>query len=190
MSDSQMRDAVRKLAGTQLSDEIFLLTCSVESVNEGARTCDCYNIEGTAVTDIPNVQLMADIDDGLLLIPAVGSTVIVMYSKRTVALVVMFSQIDKVLIISGSSAVTVKDGLIEFNDGSYGGLVRVQDLTKKLNNLENSLNDLISKFNAHTHILTLSSGSGTAAPTAAPETKTLTPTQQSDIENTTTKHGK
>ena len=205
MSDDKIREAVRKLAGTQLSDEVFLVSCMVESVDEGARTCDCINIEGGAVTDIPNVQLMAEVDDGMLMLPTVGSTVIVLYAKRAIPLVVMFSEVDKVLMISGNSVVsitndnvkisngsssaTIADQLIQFNDGSLGGLVKVKDLTTKLNNLEKAYNDLATKFNSHTHILTLSSGTGTAAPTTSPEATTLISTQQADIENTNTKHG-
>lgn len=78
---------------------------------------------------------------------------------------------------------------IQLLDGSLGGLVKVIDLTTKLNNLENLVNDLISKYNSHTHILTLSSGTGTAAPTVTTETQTLTPTNRGDIENTNITHG-
>lgn len=78
---------------------------------------------------------------------------------------------------------------IKLLDGSLGGLVEVANLTTKLNNLENLVNDLISKYNIHTHILTLSSGTGTAAPTVSLETGTLTPTVRGDIENTHITHG-
>lgn len=58
------------------------------------------------------------------------------------------------------------------------------DLTNKLNALENKVNQIISAFNNHTHILTLSTGTGTAAPTSSPVSGTLTPTNRADIENT------
>ncbi len=40
----------------------------------------------------------------------------------------------------------------------------------------NKLNAFITLFNAHTHILALTSGTGTAAPTASPETSLTNPT--------------
>jgi hypothetical protein len=65
----------------------------------------------------------------------------------------------------------------------------VGELTTKLNNLENKVNDIVAKFNSHTHILTLSTGTGTAAPTTTKVPGTLTPTEQSEIENDKVKHG-
>jgi len=127
---------------------------------------------------------------GLLFVPAIGSTILITYSTYNVPFVSQFSELSQVLLIAGSSQVSIVDGKLMFNDGSLGGLVEVAALVTKLNNLENLVNDLAAKFNSHTHILTLSSGTGTAAPTAAPEATTLTPTQRADIENTTVTHGK
>ena len=62
------------------------------------------------------------------------------------------------------------------NDGTLllGGdsknLVRYQELETAFNSLKSTVDDLISKFNAHTHILTLSSGTGSAAIPANPGT--------------------
>ena len=83
----------------------------------------------------------------------------------------------------------IQDGLIQFNDGSYGGLVQVINLVQKLNNLENLVNDLVAKFNMHVHP-GVQSGAGSTGPTVSLETGTLTPTEQADIENTEVTHGK
>ena len=123
-----------------------------------------------------------------MLVPAVGSTVIVTYSKTNVPCVCLFSAIDQVVIITGNSQVIIQNGLIQFNDGSFGGLVKVVSLVEKLNNLENLVNDLIEKFNEHVHP-GVQSGPGSTGPTAALETDMLTPTEQSEIENTAVKHG-
>ena len=114
-----------------------------------------------------------------------------MYSTQNDPFIALYSDIDSAYLQVGDSSIEIlNDGSITLNDGSYNGLVKVADLVTKLNNLENLVNDLISKFNSHTHILTLTSGTGTAAPTAAPETNTLTPTKQSDLENSKITHGK
>ena len=80
----------------------------------------------------------------------------------------------------------VKCDSFVFNDGELGGLVKVIELTEKLNNIENLVNDLITKYNAHTHNVT-AVGSPTG-PSLVQETQTLTPTQQSEIEDTKITH--
>lgn len=183
-NDRAIIEAIQKISGTQLNDKVRLFAASVNSVNESARTCTVTTISSQGSMTIENVQLMASVDDGILLLPAIDSTVIVSYSTYNQPFICLFSELQKVLLIVGSSVMSIKDGIIQFNDGSNGGLVEVIKLTTKLNNLENLVNDLVSKYNTHTHILTLTSGTGTAAPTATTEPSTLTPTQRGDIENT------
>jgi hypothetical protein len=168
MESKQIEESVQKLAGTYLKDIVSILLCTVNSVDSANRQCDCTPIGGDATTDLPGVLLCAENNNGLVVFPTVGSTVIVALSTRNTAFVLMYSDIDSV----------------QFMDGSLGGMVKVIDLVTKLNNLENLVNDLVSKFNSHVHILTLTSGTGTAAPTAAPEATVLTPTVRGDIENT------
>lgn len=190
MSDRDIIESVQHLAGTHMEDKVFNVAATVDSVNEAARTCDVTTITGKQSIAIEGVKLMPIVDDGVLFIPTIGSTIFMSYSNYGSAYVTQFSQIDKVLFIVGSTSLQIIDGKLMLNDGSYGGLIEVAKLVSKLNALENLVNDLVSKFNSHTHILSLTSGTGTAAPTAAPETTTLTPTQRNDIENTTITHGK
>lgn len=73
----------------------------------------------------------------------------------------------------------------EFNGGENGGMVLVNPLVTKVNNIENLLNNLITQYNSHTHILTLTSGTGTAAETLSQEAGEINPiTKASDIEST------
>lgn len=201
MTNRQIIEAVQKMTGTQLSDNVRLLAATVNSVNEAKRTCVVTTVSSQGQVTIEDVQLMASIDDGFLFVPAIDSTVIVAYSTFNQPFICLFSGAEKVLLVAGennasiqvdadgllleikNTKVQIKDGEIQLNDGSMGGLVKVIELTQKLNNLENLVNSLIAKYNAHTHILTLSTGTGTAAPTVTTETQTLTPTQRADIEN-------
>ena len=169
------------MTGQHDADTVFISSCEVVSVDLSTRTCDCTILDGKVNADLPGVRLMAALDDGLLIEPVVGSVVSVVYSKQVDPFVAQYSEIANITIISS--------GQIIFNGSAMGGMVKVIDLTQKLNKLENTLNDLITKFNSHTHILTLTSGTGTAAPTVAPETGTITPTQQADIEDKNIVHG-
>lgn len=188
MSDRKIKEAVQQLAGTSLSDEVYIVVCSVESVNEDTRTCDCVAISGKAGVDIPGVQLMAEVDDGFLLIPAVESTVIVAYSKRNVPYITMFSEITKVLIITGDTTIEVKDGSIKLNDGTFGGLIKIEELINKINRLENKVNSFIEKYNIHTHT-GVQTGGGISGTTPSTETEIQPVTQKSDLENTLITHG-
>lgn len=187
MSDSKIRDAVRQLAGTHLSDEVNILACKVDSVDIDARTCDCTAIGGQGVTEIPNVLLMAEVDDGFLMVPAVDSTVIVCYSKRNVPFVCLFSQIDQVLIIVGSSVLSMKDGAIVFNDGKLGGLINIKDLVSKMNTIEEDLNTIKQAFTSWTPVPE-DGGAALKAATASWSAQEITDTQVSDIEDTKIKH--
>jgi hypothetical protein len=189
MSDRNIIQAIQTLAGTYNADIVHLIAAEVDSVDISKRTCNVTTVSGKNQTAIENVKLMSAIDDGVLFIPSIGSTVMVLFSNYNLPFVVQYSELDKILLISGSSQLQIIDGKIMLNDGSKGGLVEVIPLVQKLNNLENLVNDLASKFNSHTHILTLTSGTGTAAPTVAPETTVLTQTQRNDLENNTITHG-
>lgn len=84
---------------------------------------------------------------------------------------------------------SVKGGSIELTDkvsvngGNNGGVPLSQEATNRLNLIENKVNDLINAFNSHIHP-GVQSGAGSTAITTTPITGTLTPTQETDIENT------
>jgi phage baseplate assembly protein V len=73
-------------------------------------------------------------------------------------------------------------GTVIFNGGS-DGMVKVNSLVTKLNNLENTLNTFMNAtFNTHTHIVT-----APTLPSATPlpiNTAVLTPTIKANLENT------
>lgn len=84
--------------------------------------------------------------------------------------------------VKGDVMVTAT-GKIQLNGTGNNGIVKAPSLKTKLNNLENIVNSLVTKFNSHTHILTLTSGTGTAAPTVVPETGVLVLTNEPEIRN-------
>lgn len=183
MSDRIVREAIMHLAGTHNKDEMFLVQAEVDSVDIATRTCNVTTISGRTVYSIEGVNLMATVDDGILITPTVGSVVFVIHNKRDVRFVVQFSEIDKILYVINDTSIEMTDGKIQLNDGSYDGLVKVGDLVTKLNNLENLVNQFIGLYNAHVH-------ASNGVVTTSVVTKTLTPTQQSDLENTKITHGK
>jgi hypothetical protein len=141
----------------------------VNSVDIPNRQCAVTTITGKSEIDIPNVQLMAGTNDGFMLIPSVDSMVYVVYSRRNLPFVIMFSQIDSVFLICDNVVV---------NDGSYGGMVQIINLTSKLNNLVAQLQSQLTAIATG-----VAEGGGSYAP------GTISQFNKSDYENTEFKHG-
>lgn len=180
MAEREIQEAILQLSGVKGQDTVSCVECTVTSVDTGARTCDARTLSGIPIS---GVRLMAEIDDGLLVIPTIGSVIIVMYTKAVTPFVCQFSSIDRVLVITGDSTVEIKDGLVKFNDGSYDGFVKVGELVSKLNALENKVNSMIALYNAHVH-------ASNGVPTTSLVTGTLQTTVQADLENTLITHGR
>lgn len=166
-TDREIAEAIAQLSGTQLADKVYLIEATVDSVDANKRTCDVTPVSGKITASIPNVRLMATVDDGFLCLPKTDSHVVVLMSTYVKPLVVQFSEIDKIIL----------------RGGDLKGLVKIEDNVDRLNKIENLLNDLINKFNTHTHPLVLSMGTGVSNPTTSPETDTATLTTVDDIEN-------
>lgn len=174
MSNRQITEAIRQIAGTQLTDEVYYVPAEVVSVDLDDMTCVCQLVGGTSAPEIPNVRLMAAVADGLALVPAIDSTVLIVYSKREKPYVAMFSELQAIQCDVGNSSIDVLPALIKFNSGDFGGLVKVAELVSKLNALENAFNALNTKVNA-------------LAPT--PVIPPVVPTQRLELENITVTHG-
>lgn len=171
-AESDIRAAIRSIAG--IENIATSILCKVVSIDEDEFTCEVKPIDdGANYKDVRLISDASDPDKAFYLKPVVGSVVMITPQDDVTYFVSMYSQVEEIWLHGNLNE----------------GLVKVVELTEKLNNIENLVNDLITKFNAHTHVLTLSAGTGTAAPTTSLETDTLTPTEQADIENDKVKHG-
>lgn len=161
-------EAVRTLAGM---DDLGWESsaCTVKNIDITKMVCDCTPLDGSA--DFLDVRLNANYTKGFTLIPKDGSVVIISQLSDATAYVSMVSEVDEIYLAGDDN----------------GGLVKVQDLVSKLNNLENKVNTIITTFNAHTHVAS-SFGSPTTPP-PSPVVGTLTPTQVTDLENKKVQHG-
>lgn len=194
-----IRNAIKQLAlsGT----EMYLTVCTVDSVDEEKRTIECTPIDEGA--QLLGVNLQADQSQtvGIVSFPAVGSDVLVGFINPAVAVVLLTTEITKTIITIGETNIeTDAEGVridtakmsayinkedIVFNGGNNEGLIIIQKLTDKLNELTQTVNDLISAYNTHTHVC--------AAP-QSPSATTLSqanPAQQfnkSDYEDNKVKH--
>jgi hypothetical protein len=179
MSERTIKDAIRTLSGVNI-DQVSLVSADIVSVNEGARTCTVNTTGERGTVQLEGVQLMASVDDGLLIIPVIGSTVLVCYSTYNKGVIVQYSGVDHVVLNAATG--------IQLNDGSFGGVVKVGALINKLNNIENSINALKTIFSGWSPV---PNDGGAALKTFATvwAAARLTNSLRADIENTTINHG-
>jgi len=195
MSDRAIVTAIQKLAGTFKQDEVRLIQGVVKSVDEGASTCVVTTVSGDNEIDIPNVLLQSAVCDGLLIIPVVDSNVLVITSTYNSPFVCLYSDIKKVYLQIGDSSLTLFDStqsdnsIIRINDGSYGGLIKIDDLVSRLNTIENDINTLKTAFSGWTPVPN-DGGAALKGATGAWFGQQLTDTQKADIENPLITHGK
>lgn len=157
----------------------FSKACIVRSVSAspttGLMSCDCECIVDKTVLE--DVRLVADFKStatttGFVLVPKVGSIVLVSFLADTEYYVSMVSDVDTIFL----------------NGNNYEGIVKAVDLSQKLNNLENNLNAVLTALKG----ITVTIGSGGGAVPFAPffsAINSLTLTVPANIENTTVKHG-
>jgi len=145
---------------------------TIAAVDETAYTCT-VQVRNAVFFDVP-LMVNTGSAASILQIPAVNTDCLLCFKDGLLLRPQLFSvnECDKFLITIGNSTLEVTSDLFKFNGGMNGGMVLVNNLVTRMNNIENA-------HNSHVHILTLSSGTGTAAPT----TDTVTPTTAADIES-------
>lgn len=200
---SDLRNIIRQLA--QPDGETVALVCTVDEVDKTARTIDCTPInEGAPLLGV-NLQANQEADYGFCLFPEKGSFVVVGFVADGAAGVVLLTEkIESAEIVIGdTSAVMDADGVridvgdisahldkeaVVFNGGDLGGLVKVQALTKRLNLIENDINELKRIF--ATGWIPVAQDGGAALKTATTSWcgSMLSPTQRNDYENEKVKH--
>ena len=161
-----IKDAIRRI---NPQSNNYSIVCTVSDIDLINGICNCTPVDGSGV--LVNVRLNADNKDGFKLIPKDSTKVLVTLINNTTGFISMVSEVDE----------------IHLNGVNYDGLVKVQDLTDKLNALENKVNDLITACSSQ--VVTL--GPSGTFPLASFFTSVtpLTPTIQTDIENLTVKQG-
>lgn len=173
--EKRIEVAIQKLAGTYLKDIIQIFACKVESVDVSERTCECTPIGSDSKTKLPGVLLCAENDNGLVVTPSIGSTVIVALSTRNTAFILMYSSIDKV----------------QFMDGSLGGMVIIDDLITqyeaKLTAIKAAISASFAIIDTQLMALGEPGGSATAFDTAA---AAITGLDKTTLENKLITQGK
>lgn len=174
----------------------IVFQAQVSGVDESARTCT-VKTGGITYGDVRLYSVVKPELKGFAFIPVVGSIVLVARIGDSNELcIVQFSEVEKVIFtIAEDFTLSVTGGSVELsvpeiiiNGGNLGGLLKIDDITAKLN-------DLVKTFNSHTHsgVITAVSG-GSGAPAVGTPGSSTVPDQaaasfsKGDYEDTKIKH--
>lgn len=171
-----IKEMIRQIADGK---EIYCLAGVVTKVSASAYSCEVEPINGEAT--LKDVRIKADLDakTGLAMIPREGTNVVVGFLNKNTAFLVLATDIERIELQCDD---------IVINKGDNSGLVKVKELTGRLNTLEKDINDLKQVFS--TTWVTAPNDGGAALKTAAATWagQTITETKQTDIENDKIKH--
>ena len=202
---SNIQDAIRQLA--QGGRQTVSLVCTVDAVDKEARTVDCTPLDEGAPLLGVNLQANQGSRFGIVAFPRVGSYVVVGFVADGSAGVVLLTDDEESIeaVISESTARIVADeegvrvrmgddtsaeltdeGVI-LNGGNFGGMVEAEQLTRRINTIEQDINALKNVFStwepAPNH-----GGAALKLAAAAWAGSLLTLTRRSDYENEKVKH--
>lgn len=194
-------EAIRQMAAAGL--ELYGKVCTVDAVDEDARTVDCTPIDEGAPLLGVNLQANQESEDGVVLFPALGSYVVVSFLEASVAVVILCEKVDKIVLKIGKTTAQLVDGQIDvavqditaqvtakavtFNGGKLGGLVVSQKTADKLNALEDDINELKTVFSGWSPVVQDGGGAlkGAVSAWAGRQIKT---TAAAELENDKVKH--
>lgn len=202
---SNIQDAIRQLA--QGGRQTVSLVCTVDAVDKDARTVDCTPLDEGAPLLGVNLQANQGSKFGIVAFPRVGSYVVVGFvADGSAGVVLLTDDVESVEVVISESTARIEadeegvhvrmgddtsaeltgEGVI-LNGGSFGGMVKAEQLTQRINAIEKDINTLKNVFS--TWVTTPNDGGAAlklAASTWAGSLLTLT--QRSDYENGKVKH--
>jgi|GEM_PF-5341560 len=186
----QIRTSIKKIAGMYNLDIVEIVNCTVVSVDKQARNCIVTPLSGKSNTNIENVGLMMEVNDGEFKIPAVGSTVGVVISTLVDPYLIGWSDLDEWYLVIGNTTIDVLNGSIKFGDGSFGGLMKIDNLKTQWDSNVSAIKTsvLAGLTLIDTQLMALGQAGGTviAFNTAALNILSLT---KATLENNTITHG-
>lgn len=104
-----------------MSEEFYSKLAIVKSVDLENATVSVQIVDGDLLEDVRLQQVQNDA--GLLIVPAIDSPVLIAWTDKTTAYISLTSQIENIV----------------FQGGNFGGLIKISELTEKLNSLVNNI---------------------------------------------------
>lgn len=202
---NNIREAIRQLA--RGGRETVSLVCTVDAVDKTARTVDCTPLDESAPLLGVNLQANQGSTFGVISFPRVGSFVVVGFvADGSAGVVLLTDDVESVEVVISDDTARItadEDGVrvrmgddtsmeltgegVVLNGGNFGGMVKVEPLTSRINDIENDINELKNIF-ASWVTVPQDGGAALKAASATWAGSLLTPTQRGDYENEKVKH--
>ena len=123
-----LRQAIQQMAMS--GAELYCKVCTVDAVDEDARTIDCTPIDEGAQLLGVNLQADQEQEVGVVQFPAEGSDVVVAFLSANVAVVVLATEITKTILTIGDTETIVEDNSVTLTTKSVS--IEVKDKTSKI----------------------------------------------------------
>lgn len=121
-------EAIRKMAAG--GAEIYCKVCTVDAVDEDARTIDCTPIDEGAPLLGVNLQADQSQEVGVVQFPVKGSYVVVGFLSPAVGVVLLTTEVSKTVLTVGNTEATVEDNSVTLTTEKVS--VEVKDKTAKI----------------------------------------------------------
>jgi len=181
-------------------EELYLKIGTASEINEDDFTFKFTpNDEKSVVEDVRMKVIVDGTAEAIVIVPKEGTKVVVGFHSNTVGQCLKVQEADKVLINSRSKTINIEDDFNincddvkvatdswVFNDGTFEGLIKIVDLTSKLNKLVGEVDNLKDVVNTHKHI-GVTTGAGVSGITDKFGSN-ATAFDKDDYENTIIKH--
>ena len=158
---SKERDCATKLRAIVGKEPFQTFVAKVTKV-DGA-TCTVQRLFDDMELDEVRLNCHSTENEGVVIVPETGSMVLITSIDGRCWFVSQCSKVEKITI----DATATTDGIV-FNGGNNYGLIKIKELTDKLN-------ELVRAFNRHTHTGTFRGTIGESAATGSIETITVSP---------------
>lgn len=156
----KIKDCLRELAGGAPIETEVAKVLSVDGA-----VCKVSRVRDGMVIDRVRLNAISTADKGIVVTPKTGTYVLVSRLGEVNWFVTLCGEVEKISIDAEADIV--------INGGSFGGLVKIEDLV-------GTLQHIVNTFNTHTH--TVPNG------TSAIPTTLMDPIQRDGMENTKIKH--
>ncbi len=179
----EIKQGIREMVG---ADDPDMLIGTVSAVDDQKLTCTVKLDDDIIYYKVRLRSVVTD-DTGVYVLPKADSKVtIACVDNGGHWTVVKWSEVDKLMLKIGQTTIEVVDGSVTINGGNNNGLVKVAELTQKINALEQQMNTILSTIQG-VSVTLAPSGSFPFAPIFA-SIQPLQTTAQADIENPDVTH--
>ena len=173
---------------SQIAKLIGQLSGGAPSVDRDARAVDCEPLDESAPILGCSLQGDQEGEEGFLLLPKVGCYVIVgLVDGQDTGVVLLTDELDALEVKIGDKTLVFSSEGIVFNGGDLGGLIKVEELTTKLNTIEQDINSLKQALSSWTPIPS-DGGAALKAAVTSWAAKQLKQSKRSDYEDKLIKH--